>query len=77
MKRLAERLDADNDPIHLIDGFPMPVCKMNRAARSRCFQTEELKHQHLNLPTPLRKNMTDSRPKAFVKQLFDRLRANG
>lgn len=31
---------ADNDRIHLIDGFPLPVCQITRAARSRCFQGE-------------------------------------
>lgn len=35
---LAERMKALEDSIHLVDGFPMPVCKITRAPRSQCFQ---------------------------------------
>jgi hypothetical protein len=126
------------DSVHLVDGFPMPVCNYTRASRSRCFKGEaefsycaakkekyygfeghlvvssegiicgyalaaanvderdvlpemvtglrglligdkgyirpslkqELKQQGLDLQTPLRKNMQDSRPKAVVNQLM-------
>jgi hypothetical protein len=36
--RLANR--AMGDSIHLVDGFPMPVCKYARASGSRCFKGE-------------------------------------
>lgn len=35
--RLVAALGADADPIHLIDGFPMPVCVITRAPRSHVF----------------------------------------
>lgn len=138
LRRLADTLGAYDDRLHLIDGFPMPVCRLTRATRSRCFQgeagysycaakdekyygfeghiiinsqgiisgftfanasvderdvvqdmidgirglligdkgyirlllLEELAQQGIELQTPLRKNMNDSRPKAFVKQLL-------
>lgn len=31
---------AFSDPIHLVDGFPMPVCQFARAKRSTCFKGE-------------------------------------
>ncbi len=40
LKYLSERLGAVEDEIHMIDGFPMPVCKITRAANSQCFQGE-------------------------------------
>lgn len=40
LKYLSERLGAVEDEIHMIDGFPMPVCKITRAAKSKCFQGE-------------------------------------
>jgi hypothetical protein len=135
--QLARQLGADTNTVHLVDGFPMPVCKITRAARSRCFRTEagygycaakdekyygfeghlltdsngiicgfafanasiderdvvpelaeglggwligdkgyirpwlgsELAKRGISLQTPLRKNMDDPRPKAFVRQL--------
>lgn len=39
-KYLAQKLGAVKDPVHMVDGFPMPVCKITRAAQSRCFQGE-------------------------------------
>lgn len=127
-------MHALNDPVHLVDGFPMPVCKITRAARSHCFKgeaaygycaaknekyygfeghvlissegvicsgtfaaaniderdvlpdltgllvgdksyiypvlKEELAKQGLDLETPLRKNMKDTRPKALVKHFI-------
>jgi hypothetical protein len=142
MKELADKMGAYDDRLHIIDGFPMPVCKITRASRSRCFQGEagysycaakdekyygfeghliissqgiitgatfadasiderdvvqdmtddisglligdkgyirpvlsqELAKQHIDLQTPLRKNMTDSRPIAFVKQIMSKRR---
>jgi hypothetical protein len=138
MKRLARQMGSYDDRIHIIDGFPMPVCQITRAAKSRCFRgdagysycaakddkyygfeghiiidsrgvicgctfadasiderdvvqdmtaeikglllgdkgyirpllSEELKWQDIDLQTPLRKNMKDSRDKTFVKQLM-------
>jgi hypothetical protein len=138
MKRLARQMGSYDDSIHIIDGFPMPVCQLTRAAKSRCFRgeagysycaskkdkyygfeghllidsrgvicgctfadaslderdvvyeltadikglligdkgyirpllREELKWQDIDLQTPLRKNMKDSRDKTFVKQLM-------
>jgi len=35
---LSEKLGAGADEIHMIDGFPMPVCKITRAHKSKCFQ---------------------------------------
>jgi len=37
---LAQELGAVKDSIHMVDGFPMPVCKITRAPRSHCFQGE-------------------------------------
>jgi len=37
---LSKSLNAFNDPIHLVDGFPMPVCRITRAVRSQCFDRE-------------------------------------
>ena len=37
---LAESMKAIEDSIHLVDGFPLPVCKISRAATSQCFQDE-------------------------------------
>lgn len=135
---LAWQLGAMEDTIHMVDGFPMPVCQLARASGSRCFRGEaqfgycatkgqhyygfkghllishegvicgyalaaanvderdvlpemvgglhglligdkgyirpglkqELLQQGIDLQTPLRKNMHDIRPKAFVNQLM-------
>ena len=135
---IAWQIGAMEDSIHLVDGFPMPVCKYARASGSRCFKGEagfsycaakdekyygfeghvlvsfegiicgyaltaanvderdvlpemaaglhglligdkgyirpglkqELGQQGIDLQTPLRKNMPDLRPKAFVSQLM-------
>lgn len=137
-RQLVEKMQALNDSIHLVDGFPMPVCKITRAAGSHCFKgeaaygycaakdekyygfeghvlinsegvicsstfaaaniderdvlpdltdgltgllvgdkgyirpvlKEDLAKQGLDLETPLRKNMKDTRPKALVKQFM-------
>jgi hypothetical protein len=37
---LLAELGADGDDCYLIDGFPMPVCKLVRAARSQVFKAE-------------------------------------
>ena len=37
---LAWQTGAMDDPIHLVDGLPMPVCKYARASGSRCFKGE-------------------------------------
>ena len=136
--KLAEKMGAISDNIHITDGFPMPVCEFARANQSSCFQgeasysycaskkqnyygfegyiminmdgiiadytfaaaniderdvlfdmtseikglviadkgfidakkKEELITQQIDLQTPLRKNMTDKRPKEFVHQLM-------
>jgi Transposase DDE domain len=39
-QRLAERLGAFSSPVHLIDGFPIPVCEFRRAHFCRNFQGE-------------------------------------
>lgn len=39
-KHFARQMGAVNDPIHLVDGFPMPVCKITRATQNRCFKGE-------------------------------------
>lgn len=39
-KYLAQELGAVKEPVHMVDGFPMPVCKITRASQSRCFQGE-------------------------------------
>ena len=40
LRQLADSMGAYNDRLHLIDGFPMPVCQLTRAAGSHCFQGE-------------------------------------
>jgi len=37
-EHLTQQLGAIADPIHLVDGFPIPVCKYARAFKSRCFK---------------------------------------
>lgn len=37
---LADALGALQSRVHLVDGFPMAVCKLTRAKRSRCFKGE-------------------------------------
>ena len=37
---MAWQIGAIDDSIHLVDGFPMPVCKYARASGSRCFKGE-------------------------------------
>lgn len=37
---LADSMKAIEDSIHMVDGFPLPVCKISRAATSQCFQGE-------------------------------------
>jgi hypothetical protein len=34
---LVQEMGALTDPVHLSDGFPMPVCTITRAFRNRCF----------------------------------------
>jgi hypothetical protein len=138
MKRLAQQMGSYDDSIHIIDGFPIAVCQITRAAKSHCFRgeagysycaakkdkyygfeghllidsrgvicgctfadasiderdvvheltanikglligdkgyirpllREELTWQDIDLQTPLRKNMKDSRDKTLVKQLM-------
>lgn len=137
LRRLARKLGAFSDDIHIVDGFPMPICQFARAKQSTCFRgeaqyghcatkkqtyygfrgqvvisfngiitdftvvpanvderdslweitqqfqglllgdkgyirpilKEELGQHDIDLQTPLRANMKDSRPKPFVKQL--------
>jgi hypothetical protein len=38
IRRLAWRMGAYQDPIHIVDGLPIPVCHFARAHFSRCFQ---------------------------------------
>ena len=38
--RLSQMLGAMQDPVHLVDGFPIPVCLFKRANYSRCFKGE-------------------------------------
>jgi len=38
MKGLVRHMGSYDESIHIIDGFPMPVCQITRAAKSRCFQ---------------------------------------
>lgn len=38
--KLAERLGALNDDVHLIDGIPIPLCGFSRAPQCRSFQAE-------------------------------------
>lgn len=37
---LSMSLNGYDDPIHLVDGFPMPVCRITRASKSRCFKDQ-------------------------------------
>lgn len=39
-RQLAEKLGAFNDPVHLVDGIPMPVCRFARANFSHVFRGE-------------------------------------
>lgn len=39
-QRLAARLGAFSDPVHLIDGLPIPICEFRRANFCRSFQRE-------------------------------------
>lgn len=39
-QRLIARLGAVADPIHLVDGFPLPICVTTRAPRCRVFAGE-------------------------------------
>ena len=139
LQRLSMSLGGFSDPIHIVDGFPMPVCLFARAPRSQCFEDsatfgycatkketyygfqgvvminfegvitgftvvpanvderealwdvvnsiyglligdkgylrpilkqELLEQQGIDLQTPVRRNMPDTRPKAFVKSLM-------
>jgi hypothetical protein len=40
LQRIFRKLGAFSDPIHIVDGFPMPVCQFARAKRSTCFKGE-------------------------------------
>jgi len=139
---LAQRLGAYDDNIHIVDGFPLPICAFRRAPNSQLFpgqaayghcaskgQTyfgfhglisisfngvisgisvtpanvderdalwdviehweglllgdkgfirpvlkQDLAKMGLDLQTPVRKNMTDNRPKSFVKQVMSKRR---
>jgi len=138
LKYFSEQLGASEDEIHMVDGFPIPVCKITRSAKSKSFKgeanygycaakdekyygfkghlvisfdgiisgqtfaaanvderdvveemtlnlhglligdkgyirpqlKEDLARRGLDLETPLRKNMTETRPKEFVRQLM-------
>lgn len=37
-KNVAKQLNAENDSLHMADGFPLPVCKFKRAYFSRIFK---------------------------------------
>ncbi len=37
-KEIAHKLNAENDSLHMADGFPLPVCKFKRAYFSRIFK---------------------------------------
>jgi|FLYL01.1.fsa_nt_gi hypothetical protein len=39
-QRFAARLGAFRDPVHLVDGMPIPLCSFARAPRCRSFQAE-------------------------------------
>lgn len=39
-RRLAEKMGAIKNPIHIVDGFPMPVREFTRANQSKCFKGE-------------------------------------
>ena len=125
-EKLATSLGAYVDQVHVIDGFPLPVCRLARAKRCRTFRevsalhgsivislsgvitsktataapmderaalfdvlddiqglligdkgyisqslhTELMVYQHIDLETPLRANMTDTRDPIFVKNLI-------
>ena len=75
---IARQLNAENDNLHLADGFPLPVCKFKRAYFSRVFKgllfadkgligadfQQRLKTEvGINLQTPMRNNMDDPRGK--------------
>lgn len=138
LDHLSTKLNSYSDTIHFADGFPMPVCRITRAANSECFKgeadygycaakdefyygfeghiiinfagvisgytfapansderdvlqdmtqglsglligdkgyirpslQEDLAAQGIDLQTPLRKNMTETRPASFVQQLL-------
>lgn len=38
INHLTIKLNGYNDPIHLVDGFPMPVCRITRAPKSKSFK---------------------------------------
>ena len=40
LQRIASRLGAFSDDIHIVDGFPMPICQFARANRSQGFKGE-------------------------------------
>lgn len=40
LRHFINQMGAMDDNIHIVDGFPMPVCKITRAARSHCFKGE-------------------------------------
>ena len=51
-QRVAHKLGAFSDPIHIVDGFPMPVCQLARAKPSTCFRGEAQEgHCATNKPT--------------------------
>jgi hypothetical protein len=37
-EKLVNKMNALDCSLHIVDGFPMPVCKTTRANRSRCFK---------------------------------------
>jgi DNA-directed RNA polymerase sigma subunit (sigma70/sigma32) len=39
-RRLAEKMGAIKNPIHIVDGFPMPVREFARVNQSECFKGE-------------------------------------
>jgi hypothetical protein len=39
-QRFAQALDGFNDKIHMVDGFPIPLCVLTRAPRCRSFKGE-------------------------------------
>jgi len=40
LKYFSEQLGASEDEIHMVDGFPIPVCKITRSAKSKSFKGE-------------------------------------
>ena len=38
LQNLADDLGGFSDNVHIVDGFPMPVCEFVRAPRSKCFK---------------------------------------